>query len=159
MLEGEHSAKQKTTMNISVCSQMPLSWLLTRKFAVRKAIVLTKMRVSKCLHKATRGGQENSKGKGPLERGGFSGTPPFPVSWLASDFTALNRFSQWRCGSMLPRRRAQVARGVAAAPRSPGAPRRMCSPRDGGDTFPSGVLRPRALKLKAVGQALPLMCL
>lgn len=51
MLESEHSAEQRATMSTAVCSQMPLSWLLTRKFTVRKAIVLTKMCVSKCLHK------------------------------------------------------------------------------------------------------------
>lgn len=51
MLESEHSAEQRATMSTAVCSQMPLSWLLARKFTVRKAIVLTKMCVSKCLHK------------------------------------------------------------------------------------------------------------
>lgn len=60
---------------------------------LRKAIVLTKMCVSKCLHKTTREGQANSKGNGALESGGFSGIPPFPGSLLASDLTALNQFS------------------------------------------------------------------
>lgn len=87
-----------------------------------------KMCVSKCLHKAARGGQANSKGKGPLEPAGFSGTPPIPASLLASDLTALNQFSSWRCGSMPPsrkaaafrRRGAQVARGWSRPPRAPG---------------------------------------
>lgn len=53
---------------------MPLSWLLSWKFTVRKAIVLTKTRVNKCLHKTNRGGSKTAKGR---------------VSWLWQGFRSI----------------------------------------------------------------------
>lgn len=63
MLEDEHSAERRVTMSTAVCSQMPLSWLLSWKFTVRKAIVLTKTHANKCLHKTNKGGSKTAKGR------------------------------------------------------------------------------------------------
>lgn len=159
MLEDEHSAKQKATINISVCSQMPLSWLLMRKFTVRKAIVLTKMCASKCLQKATRGGQANSKGRVPWNRVDFEEHHRF--LWVCLLLIWLHWTSS-HCGGVAPRCPAANSlfpemwgAGDKEMALSPWSPRMWChmrSPWDGEDLFPSCVLLPRCLKLKAAGQ-------
>lgn len=159
MLEGEHSAKQKATINISVCSQRPLSWLLMRKFTVRKAIVLTKMCASKCLQKATRGGPAKSKGRVPWNRVGFEEHHCF--LWVCLLLIWLH-WTGSLCGGVAPHSPAANSlfpetwgagnKRMALGPWSPRMWCHMCSPWDGGDLFPSYILLPRCLKLKAVGQ-------